>query len=380
MSSQPDHGDRAHAEFGPSSLKYVFKCTGYHGREGTNPAAEMGTRIHEALEVRDPSALQTEQEVGIYERIILDEDEVFASVYGGTEGVTILREERLELELNSEAKTPTFGTSDIVAFKDDIGLLIDYKTGISHIDPVRDNWQAIAYSLGTFQKYPELMTIHFAFLIPQRNETLLGTFLRSEVETYKSKISQTISQAEVIRPQWQTGAPDLDCLTPSVNCRFCRHEGHCPALGAVAIKIAVKLKPDLLFDAEIDPSKVDDAGTVEQLFAVAKIVSNWADTIKGKATQMAKDGVEFDTLKLRSMGANKVVVNKAKLVQLAIDHGMTVEEVLEAADLSPNKLGAALAANAERGSKGTISDQFIADAMSLGAVEVGTTRYTLSSR
>lgn len=39
-----------------------------------NAAAEKGTRIHEALEVRDPSALHDEEELEIYEQIVQEED------------------------------------------------------------------------------------------------------------------------------------------------------------------------------------------------------------------------------------------------------------------------------------------------------------------
>ena len=60
---KPDHTSRDHAEFSPSSLKYVAACSGYTGRSGTSAAAEKGTRIHEALEVRDPSALHDEEEL-----------------------------------------------------------------------------------------------------------------------------------------------------------------------------------------------------------------------------------------------------------------------------------------------------------------------------
>ena len=86
-----DHSERAHAEFGPSSLKYYATCAGYHGNEGTNPAAEMGTRIHEALEIRDTSTLQSEEEVRIYDRMLSEELEMFDIVFGGIEGVTINR-------------------------------------------------------------------------------------------------------------------------------------------------------------------------------------------------------------------------------------------------------------------------------------------------
>jgi hypothetical protein len=80
--STPDHGSRGHAEFSPSSLKYVATCAGFHGKDGTNAAAEMGTRIHEALEIRDPSALHNEEEQAIYEKIV-DMEAEFMSNFGG---------------------------------------------------------------------------------------------------------------------------------------------------------------------------------------------------------------------------------------------------------------------------------------------------------
>ena len=67
---KPDHANRGHAEFSPSSLKYVAGCPGYKGLSGSSAAAEKGTRIHEALETRDPSALHDEEEVSIYDKIV----------------------------------------------------------------------------------------------------------------------------------------------------------------------------------------------------------------------------------------------------------------------------------------------------------------------
>ena len=79
---KPDHTSRDHAEFSPSSLKYVAACSGYNGRSGTSAAAEKGTRIHEALEVRDPSALHDEEELEIYEQTVKDEDDFLQTVIG----------------------------------------------------------------------------------------------------------------------------------------------------------------------------------------------------------------------------------------------------------------------------------------------------------
>ena len=377
-STTNNHADRSHAEFGPSSLKYVSLCAGFHGRDGTNAAAEMGTRIHEALEVRDTSALQSEEEIEIYDRMLSEEIETFNSVFGGVEGVTILREQRLVLEI--DAKTPTFGTSDIISYKGDVGLQIDYKTGISKIDEPLSNWQAKAYVLAMFQMYPFINTIHFAFLIPKRDEVLTGTFFRSNMGKLRSEISAVVSDAERVRPLWEGGTPKLDDLGPTTNCRFCRHEEHCPALGAVAIDVVKRYKPDLLPEGPIASSEVNDIETIEKLYAIAKIVENWASGIKKKANDMALTGIEFETLKLRSMGALKRTEDKNYLAQLAVRYGLEINEIIEASDLTMSQVSKALHDKAPKGKKSFVVDSFEKEAIDLGIVVVGPTRYTLSSK
>lgn len=373
-----DHSERAHAEFGPSSIKYVALCAGYQGKDGTSPAAEKGTRIHEALEVHDPSALHDEVEVALYDWIVKEEDEIFNSVFGGPDGVTIEREKRLLFDVGVESDT--FGTSDVVAHKGGVGLQIDYKTGVSKIDKPTDNWQAKCYVLAGFQMQPELDVIHFAFIIPVRDEVLVGTFHRSDIPDLKRDIGEVITEAERIRPQWIGGTPDIDDLNPNVNCRFCVHEEHCPALGALCIEVAKRHRPDLLPDGPIASSEVDDPETIEKLFVVAKIVENWASGIKHKAVGMAHDGVEFETLHLRSMGSLKKTIEKNYLAQLAIRYGLTLEEVIEAADLTLNQVSDAIYKRTPKGKKGKIVEQFQKEAIDLNLVEVGKTRYTLSSK
>jgi hypothetical protein len=339
----------------------------------------MGTRIHEALEVHDCSALHDEEEVALYDWIVAEEDNLFLNIFGGEDGVTIEREKRLILDL--DVKTPTFGTSDVVAHKGSVGLQIDYKTGVSKIDKPIDNWQAKCYVLAGFQMEPELEVIHFGFLIPVRGEVLIGTFHRSDVPSLKREIEKIISDAEHVRPMWDNnGQPDIDDVSPTVNCRFCRHEDRCPALGALCIEVAKRYRPDLLPDGPIAAGDVHDPETIDKLFSVAKIVEGWAKGIRFKAVGMAHDGVEFESHKLRSMGSLKKTLEKNYLAQLAIRHGLTLEEVIEAADLTLNQVCGALHTKAPRGKKGIVVDTFQKEAIDLGIVEVGPTRYTLSSK
>lgn len=375
----PDHSERAHAVFGPSSLKYYAKCAGYHGRDGTNPAAEMGTRIHEALEVRDPSALQSEQEHELYETMLKDELEVFEQVFHGSPSTVILREHRLTLDLPT-VRTPTFGTSDIVAYDGDVGLQVDYKSGVSKIDEVRGNWQAKAYVVGMFQMFPFINRINFVFLIPQRKEILADSFTRDELPRLVQEISDVICVAETIRPKWDNGAPDIDELGPSTNCRYCRHEDTCPALGAVAVAVARKYNPLGLPDGPIDSTNLDDPQVIGKLFVVAKILEDWASGIKRKAVLLAESGVEFDDLKLRSMGSLKKTVDNAGLVVLAQQHGLTADEIIAAANITMNQLSEAIGQKAARGMKTSAIRSFEEDALDRGVVEIGPVRHTLSSK
>jgi len=148
MSNQPDHQSRGHAEFSPSSLKYVAACAAYQGRDGTSAAAEMGTRIHEALEVFDPSALHNEEELAIYEQIVEMEQD-FMTNFGDI--AEELNEIQVEVALDG---TETWGTCDrfLILKGGDRAVMADYKTGISIIDPPDKNWQAKAYTCGAFQK------------------------------------------------------------------------------------------------------------------------------------------------------------------------------------------------------------------------------------
>ena len=81
----PDHGSRGHHPQGPSQLKALKLCSGFENRPGTTAAAEMGTRIHEALEVRDPSNLESELEIELYNKCTRAEDSLIAEYFGEEE-------------------------------------------------------------------------------------------------------------------------------------------------------------------------------------------------------------------------------------------------------------------------------------------------------
>ena len=69
----------------------------------------MGTRIHEALEVRDPSALHDEQELDIYNQCCEMEDAYLAENMQDLENATQYYEVQVDVALDG---TSTYGTCD----------------------------------------------------------------------------------------------------------------------------------------------------------------------------------------------------------------------------------------------------------------------------
>lgn len=371
MKQQPDHSSRGHAEFSPSSLKYVSKCAGFHGREGTNSAAEMGTRIHEALEVHDPSALHNEQEVEIYEKIV-EMEKNFLDNFSG------IAEEHNEIQVDVKLNgTETWGTCDrFLILKNGNAIMADYKTGISIIDPPEKNWQAKAYTVGAFQKFPEVEEITFVFYVPQHDQSLYHTFKRSEdYDTLVQELSAAILKAEATRPKWIGGKPAIEELTPSPNCRFCRYEDMCPALGGLVLEVAKKLDPQL---PDVDIENTEDPAVLEDLWAIAKVVSNWSERLRARTVDLAKNGVEFPSLRLRSMGSTKKVIDNQTLIGIAMDFGLNTEEVLDSATLSLTKVSKVIADKVEKSEKKKISQDFVDACQNAGIIETSDTRYTLS--
>ena len=373
MSNQPDHQSRGHAEFSPSSLKYVAACAAYQGRDGTSAAAEMWTRIHEALEVFDPSALHTEQEHEIYEHIVKMEQDFMANFGDVAEE---LNEIQVEVALDG---TETWGTCDrfLILKGGDRAVMADYKTGISIIDPPEKNWQAKAYTTGAFQKYPDIQEIVFAFYVPQHNATLHHTFTRDDLPTLVEDLSRVIKAGESTRPKWESGTPELEECTPTQYCRFCKHEDTCPALGGLVISVAKKLDTTL---PDIDPTDVDNPARLSELFNIARIVENWSASIKAKTLAKLKDGDKLDGLKLRSMGRTRKCADNEMLVKIAKEHGLELSEIISELNFPLTKISKLVSANAEKSEKREKQQNFLAACDDAGIVQTSEERFSVANQ
>jgi hypothetical protein len=282
----------------------------------------------------------------------------------------------VQLDIGLDDGFETWGTCDrLTIYDNNTALLADYKTGVSQIDHPDENYQALAYTLGVFQKWPEIEKVTFVFYIPQYSASPAHTFTRDEVPEIRAKLTGVIRRASTTRPKWATGSVSIDDLDPNQNCRFCRFEDKCPALGFVVLEVAKKLDPRI---PDVDLDTVDDPATVEALYNIAKIVAAWAERHKKRAVDMAKEGVEFPTLRLKSLGATSSVTDTGKLLDIAVGFGVSPEEALDIAMIPLGRLGKLVGDKAPKGKKAEMQRFFVDAVEEEGILQKSETRYTLS--
>ena len=364
--------EEAHAEFGPSSIKMSAHCPGYEGESGTNPAAEMGTRIHEALETGDWSNLN-DYESSLAQGCRNAEESIFEHhSYHDFNELDDYKEIRLTMELQGEE---TFGTCDRLTVNGTEAVQIDYKTGQGAIDEPQDNWQAKAYALGAFQRFPQLDTIHFYFVACRRDEILFHTFTREDVDEIIHALSGVIQRAKKVRACFSKADPKL--LLPQTKiCNYCKNAGKCPSLAKLATETALKYAPGeenfLPMPEHVHGSTCEDPEELAQMLKVVPIVRKWASGVEYAARNLAiEDGIEIPGYEVKERKGRRSITS-ALAAYGVIKNDVNVEDFLDGIDKFPvGKLEKLVSDMTPRGQKKERVAEVMSELYKLGAIETG---------
>ncbi len=367
-----NHSQRGHCPFGPSSHKALHSCPGYQGTDGTSLAAEIGTRVHEALEVRDPTNLESDEELAWYNMCIEAEDNLISEFFGDRK---VERYNELQLDIPLNAGVSTWGTADVICVSGSDMLAIDYKTGKSSIDDVRENWQARAYTLGAFHKFPDVQRCKFYFLCPQQNIILDGEFTRDDVDILRHETTNVVANAQRVRAMWATGTPPKEELNPNDHCVWCRYATLCPALHGVAFGVAKKYKP-LEVPDEVDLKKAGPA-QLGSLYTIAKILEPLVKEIKAKAHKAASEGEAIPGWRLQSNGANAIAINNEEFMEYAEEFGISADEILRKVHIPVAKVRDILKERAPKGCKEDWAKNFVEQGVERGVIGKGAERLFL---
>lgn len=297
--SLPDH-----AAYPPSSLGNMEKCPGFKNRKSTSEASERGNRIHKALELGD------------IETLVEDERPVAQMCQDYMDGVIQehrpakpdkdIRERQGKMVMDLRGEIETFGTPDRLLIYGSLGEMFDYKSGYREVADAKTNAQAWSYVLGAFQKYPELETIHFYILIPNRDEVFDHTFKREDCPNMALRLNTIIRRAMAI--DWSHIDDFIDRLNPGPElCEYCAFQTICPALTAKHLSVAAIIGEGLPVPGSLVVSK-DRISDIPKILRLIPLMEKWAENARAEALRLnLQENVEIKGFKRHTRKSDRGV-------------------------------------------------------------------------
>lgn len=352
----------AHAEFGPSTLKMFEVAPMFRSRPGTNPAAEKGTRIHDALE-KDTLDSLVDEERAIADKIVEGEIQVATHFGFFAEGLDVQDHKEIRVTVQWDGPehrerrksengveywhsfpNETFGTMDRLLICGDVAIAIDYKTGRGAIDDPEINCQSQAYAAGVFQMFPQIQTIHFAFIVPVRDEILVATYARDMLPAFLLRIATIILRARTA----------TTCNPQPGICDFCLNQATCQQLADKALLIARRYQfdgfpvPDV-----VHGSKVEDPEEMAVLLKLGRLMEDWGKAVKSRANYFAfeQDNEIPGFTKMSVKGKSTVLSTRGAALALA-PLGLSTDDILDCSELKVTKVEEMVSERAPRGEKG----------------------------
>lgn len=346
-----------HAKYSPSSLVHREICSGFTPNSESGPAAEEGTRLHNALETGNTDGLLDEQ-LQVVEMCRAYVEQLESEVYAEWEQtLEIHREHRVKI-----CDGATFGTPDYVLFNRRLcrADLVDFKMGRNAVPDAEINLQIQAYVLGLFEENPDLQVVSAHLLLPRRDEISTAQYFRKDIARIKLRISTIISRCEAPEPE----------LRPTENCLWCARQATCAALHRHALTIATGYEDDLQLPSEFHPSRITDPSTMSRALIVSRVMEKWCESVKHHALQMRLGGQEIPGHELRSRSGIRKIKDPLA-AWAAVRETLSPDQFVACCDVSLPKLENTFAEAAPRGGKAKAKQEISEALADLGIVEVG---------
>lgn len=318
----------------------------------------MGSRIHAALETDDFSILHNDWEVKLAEACVSARANMLTHLKFTPKETH--REIRLDIDLGQGVHT--FGTSDELMINGDTGVKIDWKTGRNGVDPAETNVQAQAYVLGAFQKFSQLETLHFIFILPQRDEISYATYTRADMERIQTRLRSIVLNAMSTLQLFAEKAdipPGL--LNPqSKVCCYCANIDRCPAISQIILDI-VKRYADSDIDIPdiVHGSEIHDPAVIAKLLPLLPIAESWAAGMRQRSKSMVtEDGYDIPGYEMKERAGSKSIAS-ARAAWDVVKDKMSIEEFLDQVqDIPFNAIADVIYAKAPRGNKTRAKNEF----------------------
>lgn len=315
--NQPQHDPKG----GPSAAPAQMQCAAFIPDPAGSEHADLGTLKHAWLSYM----LTHQHEIGVMapptEELCSDDGEQVewvAQYISDNCPPVLCTEEDLHL-IGDDFTERTWGTIDVGCAD---GVIVDAK-------------------FGEERDYSRQMAIYaFMWMTRQRLTScnchvVYGRLRRAEVLDF------TLDKAASLTYQWLNQRDSADKTpTPCAYCGWCKDRLACPAVAGMVEQVAHGYSDTPL--ETYHASEVSDPNTIARMLAMAKVVGDWADSVKHHATKLALDeGVNIPGYTIRSRSGGWAVDD----MQAAFERsGLDAPAFLSACTCSIPKLADAFAA------------------------------------
>lgn len=234
----------------------------------------------------------------------------------------------------------TSGTADFVAVAGTHALLMDWKFGRGSVEPASTNAQGCAYSLGVFERFPQVETLDLHFVQPRTETISSHTYTRRDCTLMLIRIQTIIRRANARNKEEH----------PGLQCQYCRKQATCASLRNLALPIASRYA-ELEIPEELHASNISDPRLMARCLDCAKVLKEWCDAVNYHAVDMAANGVEIPGYKLGTRAGRRTIPDALAAYAL-LSGRISLEDFLSCCgSVSLDKLSDTLSASAPRGEK-----------------------------
>lgn len=355
MASDVNHSSRDHAEFSPSSLKYVELCPSYKATGGGNEVAKFGTACHEAVELRD------------WHKAPEGGEELVKKALGFLEH---LEQEYPAADWRYEVRVFThepecWGTVDVLGYEGATKkiILCDWKFGYNHVDEASQNVQLGTYALGAWtSEFPEAKSCDVWLVNPRRDEVSQHQYSLAALPDLRKRVTTILRNAKEKRGEE---------FHPGDACQYCAIKDSCPAVKNSFLAPLVREEltlPEVMDPSQMTPGELSRALDVEKV--VSDMVSSWSYKLKQEVINRIDAGEEVPGgWEVRSKKGRLSVEDSPGVEDVAKEFGLSREAIEQARTVNVSQLADLLYEEAPNRQKKKTRDSFMTHVTAEGYVK-----------
>lgn len=306
----------------PSKLAYYEACPVFwQAPSEKSEAAEEGDRLHEAVEKKDLSILEDEEQKEAAKHC-LDYVKQLAPNPSSAGNMlyidTVLEEVWLESDIGKR------GRADLVilpASDRKLAHVVDFKFGKVPVEHAATNAQGVDYAYRVFKKFPDIDRVQVHFIMPRQRDVTWHEFSR-EID-FPAMRERLLGIHQRVNDPFKQPTPNLEKA-----CQYCDLKARCPALSQTAVDVARRFNvlPVPQDFAPHAPRTPEERGMAQEL---ADLLIKWGEEVKSQNTAAVMDGAEAEGFKVQSRRGNTSVSDPLAFAKtLCEKYDLALEEVI----------------------------------------------------